>query len=47
MITHLPGVADRLGAAIHVEKDLGGVSRIRSGAGAEVSTSAPSAMMPA
>jgi exonuclease SbcC len=47
VITHLPGVADRLGAAIHVEKDLGGVSRIGSGAGAGVSTSAPPAMMPA
>jgi exonuclease SbcC len=29
VITHLPGVADRLGAAIHVEKDVAGVSRIR------------------
>jgi DNA repair protein SbcC/Rad50 len=47
VITHLPGVADRLGAAIHIEKDLGGVSRIRPGADAEVSTSALSAMMPA
>lgn len=28
VITHLPGVAERLGAAIHVEKDPGGVSRV-------------------
>ncbi len=28
VITHLPGVADRLGAAIHVDKDPEGVSRI-------------------
>ncbi|WP_217914113.1 SbcC/MukB-like Walker B domain-containing protein [Miltoncostaea marina] len=28
VITHLPGVADRLGAAIHVRKDPGGSSRI-------------------
>lgn len=28
VITHLPGVADRLGAEIHVDKDPGGVSRI-------------------
>ncbi len=28
VITHLPGVADRLGAEIRVEKDPGGVSRI-------------------
>ncbi len=47
VITHLPGVADRLGAAIHVEKDVAGVSRIRSDDDGEVSPSAAPAMMPA
>ena len=28
VITHLPGVAERLGAAIRVEKDPSGVSRV-------------------
>jgi hypothetical protein len=28
VITHLPGVADRLGAAIHVRKDAEGTSRV-------------------
>ena len=48
MITHLPGVADRLGAAIHVEKDVAGVSRIRSeDEGEQYRASAPADMVPA
>ncbi|HTI34456.1 MAG TPA: SbcC/MukB-like Walker B domain-containing protein, partial [Miltoncostaea sp.] len=47
VITHLPGVADRLGAAIHVEKDVAGVSRIRSGGDQDVVPSGATAMMPA
>ncbi|MGE0028303.1 MAG: SbcC/MukB-like Walker B domain-containing protein, partial [Thermoleophilia bacterium] len=47
VITHLPGVADRLGAAIHVEKDVAGVSRIRDGGGDGAVPSAAAAMMPA
>jgi exonuclease SbcC len=31
IVTHLPGVAERLGAAIHVRKDPGGASRIDDG----------------
>jgi len=33
VITHLPGVVERLGAAIHVRKDAAGVSRIVDGPG--------------
>ena len=47
VITHLPGVADRLGAAIHVEKDVAGVSRIRSDADRPSTLSGAPAMMPA
>ncbi len=45
VITHLPGVADRLGAAIHVEKDVAGVSRI-AGDDAPRPPSEAAAMMP-
>jgi exonuclease SbcC len=47
VITHLPGVADRLGAAIHVEKDVAGVSRIRSDGDPQVSATPPAAMISA
>ena len=47
VITHLPGVADRMGATIHVEKDVAGVSRIRSDDDGASLPSAAEAMMPA
>lgn len=47
VITHLPGVADRLGDAIHVEKDPAGVSRVRGDAAAGVSGGAVAAKVPA
>jgi exonuclease SbcC len=46
VITHLPGVADHLGAVIHVEKDPAGVSRV-SGDAAELAVAAAADRFPA
>ena len=43
VITHLPGVAERLGAEIRVAKDAGGVSRVARGAGGEAPEAGASA----
>jgi exonuclease SbcC len=47
VITHLPGVADRLGAVIHVEKDPAGVSSVSGDVASELAASAAADRFPA